>query len=167
MHSAMTLVPIDPTTDQLLTGELPGFVVGRSTRADLTQSATEFFPTDPTLIIDIFDTPDPAATTTRQGGVAQAPNGMTSDAFLYVLQSYLSSLVAATTGAIGILPDFLGYGESHDVNRATLTLLPSQQAFALGYLASREQVASISNGCTRLRDFATVGGKVWADESRL
>ena len=83
------------------------------------------------------------------------------DSFLFTFQGFLASMTFASTGGISILPDFLGYGESYTVNRATgIRDVPHQQAFALGYLATKRHIQQITNGCTTLqKSSVTVSGK--------
>ena len=152
------MVPIDPTTDnEILSGQLPGLITGRSTRGDVTQSLTEIWPTNSELEALLLN----LSMASSSGGEGGDDNKML-DSFLFTFQTFLASLTFASTGGISILPDFLGYGESsRTMNRTTgIRDVPNQQAFTLGYIAAKKHIEEITNGCTTLQlSSMTVSGK--------
>ena len=149
------MVPIDPTTDnEILSGQLPGLITGRSTRGDITQSLTEIWPTNSQLEGLLLDLSLASSSGSGDSKLLQS--------FLFTFQGFLASLTFASTGGISILPDFLGYGESsRTMNRTTgIRDVPNQQAFTLGYIAAKKHVEEVTNGCTTLQlSSMTVSGK--------
>ena len=140
VYSALMMVPL--VEQEILSGQLPVYMYGRSLRADLSQSVTELWPSNDKL------------QTLLQGDL---------DEFLFTFQSFLSSMAYASTGGIAIIPDFLGYGESYKTSRTTGILhVPYQQAFTLGYLATLQHIQQTTNGCTIIKPIGstTISGKV-------
>ena len=142
-----------PIVDQeILSGQLPVYLYGRSLRADLSQSITELWPSNDKLQALLLQDSSSSSTT----------NSL-NDEFLFTFQSFLSTMAYASTGGISIMPDFLGYGESYKTTSRTTGILyiPYQQAFTLGYLAAFQHIQQISNGCTIIKPSGstTVSGK--------
>ena len=75
------------------------------------------------------------------------------------LIDYLAPLVLASSGVIAVIPDTLGYGESHRYNRTYLQpSLPSVQAWTVSYLSAQQYIQNITGGCTLLATTTAVGG---------
>jgi hypothetical protein len=78
---------------------------------------------------------------------------------LLALLDYLAPLVVASSGVIAVVPDTLGYGESHQYNRTYLLQDPSvAQAWTVSYLAAQQYIRNVTGGCTALASTTAVGG---------
>ena len=144
MYSALVFAPVNLETDTLVPGSFQGFVSAPSTRQGVELSATESWPTDFSLVLDKVKT------------------GEISDAsFLFVYETMLAPVIAAASGAISVVPDYLGYGESYTYNRAYYTKLPYQQSISLSWLAAKKFIAETASGCTVLEDSLLANGKKW------
>ena len=138
MHSALVLAPVDPSTGEIFTGKLRGMVVGHGLTTDVNQGPSDLWPD--------------SVTEALHGSNATVAN------IFNTFHDFLVTVVAATSGAIGVQPDYIGYGESKDYNRTFFAHLPYKQAFGISYLAAQQYVANITNGCTMLDNAATVTG---------
>jgi hypothetical protein len=137
-HSALLFAPLDNETGYILTGQLRGFVAGHDTEIDVDAGPTDSWPENVSTLL---------------GNVS-----LSDTEKIVILQPFVSSLAAATAGAVAILPDYIGYGESKDFDRAFLFPLPYMQAARLSYAAARRFVAGVGQDCAALVDTATVTG---------
>lgn len=80
------------------------------------------------------------------------------DAVLIALVDYLAPLVIASSGVIVVTPDTLGYGESYNYNRTSLTNIPSTQAWTVSYLSAQQYIRNVTGRCTELAQTTAVGG---------
>ena len=136
------MIPVEALTGKMLSGKLAGFVSGRSIRSHPSQSITESWPGNVSRSLD------------------DLTNGhLKQESFLYTYQTFLSALNAASMGAVAIMPDFLGYGESYAFNRTFYNKQSYQQAFALSWIAAKIELEELTNGCSVLRKEATITGK--------
>jgi hypothetical protein len=131
-------------TGTLVPGAFQGFVSAPSTRADLTLSVTESWPHDlDSILVDGLQSGD-----------------LSTGAFLFIYETFLAPVMAAAAGTISVVPDYLGYGESYQYDRAFFTKLPYQQSIALSWLAAKKYLSESSLGCTELTNSATVHGAI-------
>lgn len=147
-HSALVLTPAMNDNDDstgstggqtMLMGELRGFVAGHVTEFNAHAGPTDLWPDGNVIAILESD-----ALTTEQKEAT--------------FRSFVSSLVAASAGAVAILPDYIGYGESRNYDRAYLQLFPYLQAAGVTYAAAKRYVSLASSGCTVLSDVASTAG---------
>jgi hypothetical protein len=82
---------------------------GRGTTIQLSDSPSELWPTDMTAFLTDNEVGD----------------------ILFLLGDYLVSAVFGGSGAVAITPDFLGYGESYQTDRAYIEKTTHAQAFTL------------------------------------
>jgi hypothetical protein len=143
-HSALIFSPVDSATGQILTGELRGFVSGHDTAIDVDTAPTDLWPLENVTSILLSS--------------ADSTLVLTNSDKVLLFQSFISSLVAASGGAVAIMPDYIGYGESKDYDRAYLAPTVYEQSAAVSYAAAKRYVSQISNGCTVLTDAATIIG---------
>ena len=143
-HSALIFSPVDSETGQILTGELRGFVSGHDTAIDVDTAPTDLWPFENVTSILLSST--------------NSTPLLTDSEKVLLFQSFISSLVAASGGAVAIMPDYIGYGESKDYDRAYLAPTVYEQSAAVIYVAAKRYVSQISNGCTILIDEATIVG---------
>jgi hypothetical protein len=132
------LAPIDPETGEIFTGKLRGFASGRSTEVSNLDTATTRFPQNISALL--------------------ANENVSIPDKIVVLRNFLASGIAAAGGAVSVMPDFLGYGESREFDRPFLAPLPYKQAFGVSFLAAQNYIKSVSEGCTMLDNVATVTG---------
>jgi pimeloyl-ACP methyl ester carboxylesterase len=143
-HSALIFSPVDSETGQILTGELRGFVSGHDTAIDVDTAPTDLWPFENVTSILLSS--------------ADSTPLLTDSEKHLLFQSFISSLVAASGGTVAIMPDYIGYGESKDYDRAYLAPTVYEQSAAVSYAAAKRYVSQISNGCTVLIDEATIVG---------
>jgi hypothetical protein len=137
-HSALVFAPIDPSTGEIFTGLLRGFISGHGIVFDTSQGPSDIWPSSvsSTLVTDQLDDEDK----------------------LFIFADAIAASISASSGAVSVLPDYIGYGESRDFNRTFLTPLPYMQAYAVSFLAAKRFISNESNGCTELDDVGTVTG---------
>jgi hypothetical protein len=99
-------------------------------------------------------------------------DALETTAALEFFSDYFPAMVLASTGAISIIPDGIGWGESaggggdspsstakgSSYNRAHLSKLPSAQAFVVSYVAAQDFISAQTGGCTVLSDSTSVSG---------
>jgi hypothetical protein len=136
-HSALMFAPVD-SNGVILSGQLRGFVAGHDTAINVDMGPTESWPDDVSTLLG-----DASLTNTEK---------------ISTLQPYVSCLAAATAGAVAILPDYIGYGESKNFDRAFLYPRMYMQAAGLSFAAARRFVSRIGQDCATLADIATVTG---------
>jgi hypothetical protein len=137
-HSALVFAPIDPDTGDVFTGVLRGFVSGHSTESNVNAGPSDLWPVDVTAVL--------------------ASDVITDFQKVLQFRNFLASSVAASAGAISVMPDYIGYGESKSFDRAFLAPLPYRQAFSISYIAAKRYISNSSQGCTVLDDVATLSG---------
>lgn len=136
-HSALMFAPVD-SRGIILSGQLRGFVAGHDTEIDVDMGPTDRWPNDVSELLS---------------------NALLTDTEkIATLQPFVSSLVAATSGAVAVLPDYIGYGESKNFDRAFLYPRLYMQAAGLSFAAARRFVSRIGQDCAALADVATVTG---------
>lgn len=135
-HSALLLTPIDPETKKIVSGTLRGFVAGRSTEIDNVEGPTSRYPRH---VLNILENAG-------------------SETITLAFRNFLASMVAASTGAIAVMPNMLGYLTSREVDRAFLVPMPYKQAFAVSYVAAQKYVKRETMQCTTLDNVASVAG---------
>ena len=138
-HSAIAFYPIDPETKKLFAGTLRSFILGHSLEIDLSGAPTELLPV------------------AGVGATVQNPD-LPLETKLYIFRNFLPPMIASAAGAVSTLPDYLGYGESKDYNRANLMKIPYMQAYTLGFLATRSYLTKASAGCSYLDGVSTLTG---------
>ncbi len=136
-HSALMFAPID-SSGVILTGQLRGFVAGHDTGINVDMGPTDSWPTNVSALL--------------------GDEGLTDTEKIATLQPFISSLAAATAGAAAVLPDYIGYGESKNFDRAFLYPLPYMQSAVVSYAAARRFVSRIGQDCAALVDIATFTG---------
>jgi len=137
-HSALVFSPVDISTGKLLTGELRAFLVGHDTAIDVDSGPTDLWSDEISSILNENTRNDSERTS--------------------IFESFVSSLVAATSGAVAVMPDYIGYGESKDYDRAYLSPMVYEQAAAVSYAAAKRYISSTSSGCTVLSDVVSITG---------
>lgn len=134
----MVFLPVDPTTGEVFKATMRAVVSGHGTLIDVEDAPTEFWPSSMTEYL---------ATAT-----ANPQN------FILATADYLFPLAAAGSGAIVVIPDYIGYGQSVDYNRTYGAAMPYSQSFAMSWLATQKYVASSTEGSSELENVATVHG---------
>ena len=139
VHSALVFAPADPNGGEgaILPGKLRGFVFNRSTKFGVLEDMTLF----PQSI----------------GANIQDPtiNGFKK---FQLYRDYAIPLLAASKGAVSIMPDNLGYGESVTTNRPYMQPTPYMQAITLSWLATEQFLLDTTCQMTRLDSYATITG---------
>jgi hypothetical protein len=137
-HSAIVLYPVEDG-GKILSGELRGIVIGHDTAIDVSDGPTDFWPSDGFRSVLL------STTTQVSAKVLQ-------------MQPYLSALGSATAGAVVIMPDYIGYGESKAFDRAFLQPLTYLQATTVTYAATKRYISQVSFKCTELVNTVTITG---------
>jgi hypothetical protein len=132
-HSALVFAPIDPATNQLVTGRIRGML----TFAEMALEApTAAFPCNLTNYLDV--TPSSDATE--------------------LLVDYLVPLLLTSGGVISVLPDGIGLGESSEYHQAVLSKPLHGQAAIVSYLSAQDYIQNKSAGCTELASTLSLHG---------
>jgi hypothetical protein len=105
----LAFIPVNPETGEIAAGAIRGMLYGRGTTIRLSDSPSELWPTDMTAFLIDNEIDD----------------------ILFSLGDYLASAVFGGSGAVAITPDFLGYGESYQTDRAFIEKNTHAQAFTL------------------------------------
>jgi len=137
-HSALVFSPVDFNTGKLLPGKLRGLLVGHDTAIDVDSGPTDLWPDSISSVLN--------------------EETLNNSEKIIFFQSFVSSLVAATTGVVAVMPDYIGYGESKGYDRAYLSPMVYEQAAAVSYAAAKRYISFISTGCTVLSDVASITG---------
>jgi hypothetical protein len=147
LHSAVVMVPVDETTRQIVSGHrLRGFLRMHASLGPY-EVPTELWPQDGV----------------RRGWLSplsENPGNETVVAkFAASAASFIAAMTAASAGAVSILPDYLGYGESRSTHNRTVAFIPHyQQAAVVSWRGAQELLQNLTGGCTVLDDVATVNG---------
>lgn len=143
-HSALALLPVDPTSDcrTILSGELRGLVSMRSLTTFGNETSTA-----PTLMWP------------RDNSTEELSSLEDDQSTLISFLDLLPGTLAASSGVVTVFPDYLGYGESSDFDRHTEFWQEGyMQAAVLSWLAAIETFADFTNGCTIVDNVITVAG---------
>jgi hypothetical protein len=146
IHSSLVMIPLDPAfdisaintttttmvNDALLHGyTMRAFMSLRPTRLNYSFAPTEFFPPNLTSFIE-----------------ANESNNNTAS-IRQLIVDYAPSLLAASSGSIGIVPDYLGFGTSTVTSNRTFLLGTDYEvAGAIGFLGTRELITNKTNNCS-------------------
>jgi len=143
MHSSLMFVPVNTTTGVAPTGSLAGIVNMHGTIITLEEAPTIRFPDNLVLSLSQVNT----------------TNGLEIVTFAYRMLPHWVAMMGSSAGALGIVPDYIGYGESRLThNRTYLIDDPYKQAAVVSWLVAQEQLKTMTQGCTQLRDTTTVLG---------
>jgi hypothetical protein len=157
-HSALVFVPVTAETTstatarsekaKILEGSLRSFVSMHITKVSVDRAPTQAWPTNLTEALKL--------------------PGDTSDTFLLgPYFDYLTPLVAAGSGAVSILPDYIGYGASLDTHNRTYAYPPTyQQAVVTTWMATKQAIEqdtygwsiNTSSGCTAMDSVVSLAG---------
>ena len=77
---------------------------------------------------------------------------------VFNLYSIWPGMMAVSSGAVAILPDYLGLGHAYQHKRGYVTRQAYQQADAVLWLKTTNLLPQSTNGCTVLSPQATLGG---------
>jgi hypothetical protein len=138
--STLMFAPIDPSTGEVFKG--------KRLRAQLTMHGTT---------IDVRDAP----TESFPANITETLSSLQSQAevtnFLLSYTSLWSGMTSASSGAIALYPDFIGFGQSTDWNRTFLLKEPYMQSAAVAWLDANNQ---FNGNCStsELEDAVTVTG---------
>jgi hypothetical protein len=161
-HSALVFVPVvttdtttavtersytDTTTIEL--GSLRSFIAMHRTQVSVSSAPTEAWPTNLTEALALDDSDDILE-------------------ILKVFVEYLSPLVTAGSGAVAIMPDYIGYGESSVTHNRTFGYPPTyMQATMTTWVATKQAIEqdtyewSINDGnggCTDMDSVVSLAG---------
>jgi hypothetical protein len=81
-----------------------------------------------------------------------------TESYQQFMSKYLPGMLAASSGSIGLFPDYFGYGESNNMNRALYWPRMHEQTTVVSYLKLQRYIASLTGGCTLLDDAVTIRG---------
>lgn len=152
-HSALVFLPVDIETGNtsdtrmdmdfdntnIVEGSLRSLVAMHYTLFTVTNAPTEFWPTNLTQAVD------------EAGSVEET---------LLQFSDYIAPLVATSSGAVGVLPDYIGYGASLATHNRTFSLPQSyMQAAVSGWVAAKMFVEELTGGCTVLDSVVSVSGQ--------
>jgi hypothetical protein len=154
-HSALVFVPVitENTTEttNIVEGSLRSFVSMHLTRISVSKAPTEFWPTNLTEDLTLDGSTDSAV------------------ALITDYTDYLASLVAASSGVVTIMPDYIGYGASLDTHNRTYGYPPTyMQAAVTTWMATKQAIEedtygwSINDnngGCTVMDSVVSLAGK--------
>jgi hypothetical protein len=132
----MVFIPVDTTTGDIVSGAMRGLINGRGATLLPSDGPTERIPGNWTQYLAETE-------------------------LATVLASQLDTLVPsifAGSGATAIMPDFLGYGESYQVDRPFIAKKPYARSYVLAWLAAREYIRGATAGCSDLEPMVTVTG---------
>lgn len=143
--SSLVFVPLDPATNAPLSGLLRGVYNFHGAKMTVTQAPTVQWPANITAeVANIDQTADP--TLIVQWVLSNLFEGLTL-------------MVAASQGAIGIAPDYIGYGSSQATLNRTLGILPTYQtAGVVSQLGTQGWISEYTANCTQLDNVVTLFG---------
>lgn len=144
--SSLVMIPIDPNVvitnettsdviqDAILNGyTMRAFLSLRPTRFDYAAAPTVFFPSNVTEFIKENQLKNYTA------------------AIRQLIVDYIPALLATSSGSIGIVPDYLGFGTSEVTANRTFMLGEYYDiAGAIGFLGARDLVTNITNNCSSI-----------------
>lgn len=121
-HSTMVMTPIDPETGLVMQGQkVRGVMVMHGTYPVVSDANTESFPANVTEYLAGLVSPSDFAA-----------------AILY-FDHFIAGIVTASAGAVGLFPDFIGYGESAaSHNRTYYVKELYMQAAAVAWLGAKK-----------------------------
>jgi hypothetical protein len=136
-HSALVFLPVDNATKTIRGGELRGMLAMHLEQITVTAIPSERWPTN--LRDGFIDTP--------------------SFAILEIFSNFLEPMMATTTGAVAVIPDFLGYGSSSLTFARTPYVQASyMQAGVLSYFAAQNYLKGTTGSCSILSKTLSVVG---------
>ena len=157
-HSSLLFVPLLPSnnnknasssssssslTDLPLTGQLRLIMSFHGATLTAQQAPSDVWPSDLGVALSQLNMSDPVALGT----------------FIASVQPSLSTLFGASAGAIGIVPDYLGFGASiFSNNRSFAVPVLYQQAAMVSYWAAQRWLEECTSNCTVLTPVATTLG---------
>jgi hypothetical protein len=136
-HSSVIFLPLESETGLPIRGKLRGVMAMHGLLFENGDSPSEILPTNLT-----------------QALVATGP-----EVFFLAITDFLESLVASSSGAVSLIPDFLGYGETVSTHNRT-SYLPEfyMQSAAQAYFGAQSYLNQSTNGCTQLDNVWSVVG---------
>ena len=139
-HSALLFIPVvNGTEDTISIGEYKGFVSMHTLELDATKSPSETWPTN------LNETLDNLSNDQEQ--------------LFNLFSPFLDAIMAAATGAIAIIPDYIGYGETQTSYNRTAFYEPSyMQAAIVSYYAAQQYVRTITESCSILGNELAISG---------
>jgi len=136
-HSGLLLLPIDRDTGEIIANKkLKGCLFAHSITTDTSKAPSEVFPEN--LADFLQNDPDPSLA-------------------LRALYNVMGGLIAASTGVVSVVPDYVGFGQSSNFAKSLSAKLYRQSSVPL-WLEAQTMIANITEGCTQLDNIATVGG---------
>jgi hypothetical protein len=141
--SGLLMLPIDNSTGEVFTqAVLRGSIFTHGTTAGSQRGPSGLFPTNATAAV------------TQQNS--------TLDLYeVGALLDIIPAIIGASAGAVAILPDNIGYGQSYDYQKGYLIYSLYQQASVTMFLAARRMLLSVTSSdspCTVLDTVVTVTG---------
>ena len=141
IQSFLAFLPLDKDTGEVLTNtKLRPFLYLHASRPSFKSAPTEAWPEDLTSMLNSVEGG------TLSMASLQAPK----------ISQFVPSLLAASSGSVAILPDYIGYGES-PLNRALFWSTGYEQASIVSVLRIR-QYLSEQHPCTMLDEAITLQG---------
>jgi hypothetical protein len=157
-HSALVFVPVTTETNftatartgkaKLVEGSLRSFVSMHVTLVSVDRAPTQAWPTNLTEAMTLSE-------------------DLSNLIFLLPYFDYLAPLVAAGSGAVSILPDYIGYGASLETHNRTYAYPPTyMQAAVTSWVSTKQAIEqdtygwslNTGNGCTAMDSVVTVAG---------
>jgi hypothetical protein len=157
-HSALVFVPVTTETNSTATarterakvveGSLRSFVSMHVTLVSVNRAPTQAWPTNLTEALTLSADPSELK-------------------FLLPYYDYLTPLVAAGSGAVSVLPDYIGYGASLKTHNRTYAYPPTyMQAAVTSWMSTKQAIEqdtygwslNTGNGCTAMDSVVTVAG---------
>jgi hypothetical protein len=159
-HSALVFVPVttnttaDDTTfvtetTTIVEGSLRSLVEMHVTKVSVSDAPTQFWPTNLTEALTLA-------------------NDISDDEIEMKYFDYITPLVAASSGAVSILPDYIGYGASLKTHNCTYAQPPTyMQAAVTTWMATKQAISQDTyewslndenGGCTVMDSVASLAG---------
>lgn len=139
-HSALLLVPLYSNTGILVQGQLKTSVTMHTTTILQNEIPSQVYPADFNSAFDL--------NATLEENILQ----------LQALYDIIAGVVAASSGVVSIVPDYIGFGHSYLFPRSYVVVNLYQQAAAVSWLKAKKNVEEMSTGCTTFKKAVTIGG---------
>ena len=159
-HSALVFVPVTVGTTSAASA--------RSERAEIVEGSLRSFVSMHGTLVSVSRAPTQAWPINLTEGLTLSLSGDFSDSkLLGQYYDYLAPLVAASSGAVSILPDYIGYGSSSETHNRTYAYPPTyMQAAVTTWMATKQAIEqdtygwSINDGtgCTVMDSVVSVAG---------
>jgi hypothetical protein len=128
-HSSVMFLPLDRETGLPVSGNLRGVMAMHGLLLENRDAPSEILPANLTESL-----------------VATGP-----EAFFFMIIAFLESLVASSAGAVSLMPDFLGSGESALTHNRTISVPQFyMQSAAQAYFGAQSYLDKHTNGCTKM-----------------